>query len=175
MLRNIITSPYRITSLDDVRVRVGKGKVRHSDLAPFSLCSMQIVSALSGGNPNDDSPLCTAPDLAFFVRAYNDSADARDLQSVKPYLPRLVNAHPTKEQVDAAATAAEKKFERTYGADKLIYLIESLTAPLDGSSPFTPDDDQFLDDVSHGRITSKLAAYGSTAVIVLMASIPALF
>ncbi len=55
------------------------------------LCSMELVAWMAG-EPHSDSPACTSPVIAAFVRSWNDAIpdDATRTRLLKPILPRLI-------------------------------------------------------------------------------------
>ena len=60
------------------------------------MCVMEAVSCWSGG-PFTDAPATSSPVLGIFLRKYNDSVDSEVRQSLKPFIPRLVNSRGTYE------------------------------------------------------------------------------
>ena len=61
-----------------------------------ALCSMEIVAWLAG-EPHGDSPNCTCPVIASFVRSWNDGLpDESREKLLRPVLPRLLNTRSSK-------------------------------------------------------------------------------
>ncbi len=57
--------------------------------AEEGVCAMEAVAWLEG-LPHSDSPECTCPVIASYVRTLNDNMGKTDRQRLVPYLPRLV-------------------------------------------------------------------------------------
>ena len=57
--------------------------------AEQGVCAMEAVAWLEG-LPHSDSPKCTCPVIAAYVRDLNDFLPKRERQKLVPYLPRLV-------------------------------------------------------------------------------------
>lgn len=83
-------------SLDTVVLTKGSHVTRDA-----GVCAMEMVAYLAG-EKHSDSPACTSPVLAAFVRAWNDAIpdDETRTRLLKPILPRLIGtaASPAVEQ-----------------------------------------------------------------------------
>ena len=71
-----------------VGMSIAKGG--HEDRSA-ELCSMELVAYLAG-EPHSDSPACTSPVIAAFIRSWNDAIpdDETRTRLLKPILPRLI-------------------------------------------------------------------------------------
>lgn len=74
------------------------------------LCAMEMVAFMEG-LPHSDSPICTCPVIAEYVRAINDAMPDDERHRLLPYLSRVVgtvsNAHAQDRKTYLMAQAAE--------------------------------------------------------------------
>ena len=78
--------------------RLGHGS--HSS-AEEGVCAMEAVAWLEGLE-HTDSPACTCPIIAEFVRSVNDRADDEQRQRLVAYLPRLVGTVSPEHELERA-------------------------------------------------------------------------
>jgi hypothetical protein len=66
------------------------------DTRDDGVCAMELVAWMAG-EPHSDSPACTCPVLAAFVRSWNDGIADDDTRArlLRPFLPRLIGTRST--------------------------------------------------------------------------------
>jgi hypothetical protein len=71
------------------------------------VCAMELVAFIER-LPHSDSPECTCPVIAAFVRGFNDMMNDHERQQLLPYLPRLVGTVSPEHEGKRAEMAAWK-------------------------------------------------------------------
>jgi hypothetical protein len=71
------------------------------------VCAMELVAFIER-LPHSDSPECTCPVIAAFVRGFNDMMNDQERQALMPYLPRLVGTVSPEHERERAEMAAWK-------------------------------------------------------------------
>lgn len=101
-LVNMSAIPERLAELDHFTLDKGD-----HDSFENGHCAMELVSYLAGENFSD-SPLCTCPVLATFVRSWNDRLpDEERNELLRDLLPRLIGTRDKAKQERRAMMAAD--------------------------------------------------------------------
>jgi hypothetical protein len=87
---------------DTIPILVGAHDTRDD-----GVCALELVAWMAD-EPHSDSPACTCPVLAAFVRSWNDGIadDETRARLLRPFLPRLIGARSTPEIEDRRAWLA---------------------------------------------------------------------
>lgn len=93
-----------------------------------SLCAMEMVAYMER-LPHSDSPPCTCPVIASFVRTLNDSMDDSERQMLLPVLPLVVgtvNPELVTKRAEFLAEAASDRFVPMSGMDSNLIWEEAI-------------------------------------------------